>query len=47
MYYSSEGQLVDVDEVEMSEGPKLFNDAIGEWPNYIYKTGPTYSVHSN
>ena len=24
-----------MDKVEKSEGPKLFNDAIGEWPNYI------------
>ena len=35
MYDSSNSQLVRVDKVEKSEGPKLCNDAIGEWPNYI------------
>ena len=35
MYYSSKGQLVRVDIVEKSEGPKLFNNAIGEWPKTL------------
>jgi len=29
------GQLVRMDKVERCEGNNLFNDAIGEWPNYI------------
>ena len=35
MYYSSNGQLLCVDKVEKSNRPKLFNDAIEEWPNYM------------
>ena len=35
MYYSSNDQLPHVDKIEKSEGPKLFNDGIEEWPNYI------------
>ena len=35
MYYSSKGQVVCEDKVGKYEEPKLLNDAIGKWPNYI------------
>ena len=44
MYYSSNGQSVHVDKVERSEGPKLFNDAIGGWPNYKRLVGPAFQL---
>ena len=41
---SSNGQLVCVDKVEKSNGPKLFNDVIEEWPNYIRLVLPILNI---
>ena len=44
MYYSANSQLVRVIKVEKSEGPKLINDAIEEWPNYIKLVLPILNI---
>jgi len=44
MYYSANSQLVRVIKVEKSEGPKLINDAIEEWPNYIRLVLPILNI---
>ena len=47
VYYSSNNQLVHIDKVEKSEGPKLFNDGIEEWPNYITLVLPILYIPIN